>query len=201
MSSTSLVPGDVLVVPPGGMVCPCDAVLLSGSAIVNESMLTGESVPVTKTALPRGAELYDVTQHKKHTLFGGGLLVGGVALPVITVPRLSAGTEVIQTRYYRSQRVLAVVVSTSFWTAKGALVRSILFPKPLDVKLWKDAIKFVLALAVIAFAGVIYSLTINLVHGVSGSAQPQPQPQEVDLSCGGGGGGGEHLCCVCSSLL
>lgn len=72
VSSASLVPGDVLVVPPGGMVCPCDAVLLSGSAIVNESMLTGESVPVTKTALPRGAELYDVNQHKKHTLFGGG---------------------------------------------------------------------------------------------------------------------------------
>lgn len=61
------------MVPPGGMVCPCDMALLSGSAIVNESMLTGESVPVTKTALPRGAELYDVTRHKKHTLFGGEL--------------------------------------------------------------------------------------------------------------------------------
>ena len=74
----------------------------------------------------------------------------------------------IQTRYYKSQRVLAVVVSTSFWTVKGTLVRSILFPKPLNVKLWKDAIKFVLALAVIAFAGVAYSLAINLYHGVSG---------------------------------
>ena len=86
------------------------------------------------------------------------------------LPPPPAGTEVIQTRYYRSQRVLAVVVSTAFWTAKGSLVRSILFPKALNVKLWKDAIKFVLALAVIAFAGVAYSLAINLINAVSTSA-------------------------------
>ena len=39
--SESLVPGDVLVVPPTGMMVPCDAVLLSGHTIVNEAMLTG----------------------------------------------------------------------------------------------------------------------------------------------------------------
>lgn len=92
MSSSSLVPGDILVVPPGGMVCPCDVALLSGSAIVNESMLTGESVPVTKTALPRGAELYDVTRHKKHTLFGGqlgkGAVRGGTRLTTLMAPSL-----------------------------------------------------------------------------------------------------------------
>lgn len=39
--STELVPGDVLLVPPEGLTMPCDAVLLSGTAIANESMLTG----------------------------------------------------------------------------------------------------------------------------------------------------------------
>lgn len=41
ISSEDLVPGDVLVIPPKGALLHCDAVLLSGNCIVNESMLTG----------------------------------------------------------------------------------------------------------------------------------------------------------------
>jgi cation-transporting ATPase 13A3/4/5 len=47
VSSEEIVPGDVIVVP-NRCVMPCDAVLLNGTCIVNESMLTGESVPVIK---------------------------------------------------------------------------------------------------------------------------------------------------------
>lgn len=36
-----LVPGDVIEVPKQGCVMQCDAVLLNGNCIVNESMLTG----------------------------------------------------------------------------------------------------------------------------------------------------------------
>lgn len=39
--STDLVPGDVIVIPSNGTIMPCDAVLVSGTCIVNESMLTG----------------------------------------------------------------------------------------------------------------------------------------------------------------
>jgi cation-transporting ATPase 13A3/4/5 len=40
--STELVPGDVIVIPSNGMIMPCDAVLVHGNCIVNESMLTGD---------------------------------------------------------------------------------------------------------------------------------------------------------------
>ena len=41
--SEDLVPGDVIEVPRHGCTMQCDAVLVSGTCIVNESMLTGET--------------------------------------------------------------------------------------------------------------------------------------------------------------
>lgn len=48
LSSVDLVPGDVIEVPDQKII-PCDLILLSGTCVVNESMLTGESVPAIKT--------------------------------------------------------------------------------------------------------------------------------------------------------
>lgn len=42
--STELVPGDIMLIPANGTIMPCDAVLISGTCIVNESMLTGNDV-------------------------------------------------------------------------------------------------------------------------------------------------------------
>lgn len=146
VNSKELVPGDVVVVPPGGCTMSCDAVLISGTAIVNESMLTGESVPVTKTPITvsEEEEVYSAEHHKRHTLF--------------------CGTAVIQTRYYGSAQVLAVVVRTGFSTAKGELVRSILYPRPLDFKFYKDAMKFIIFLFFIASIGMSYSVYIYTLH-------------------------------------
>lgn len=41
IATEQLVPGDIMVVPSHGCVMHCDAVLLAGNCIVNESMLTG----------------------------------------------------------------------------------------------------------------------------------------------------------------
>ena len=56
----TLAPGDVFEVPsyPGAII-PADAILLSGSVIVNEAELTGEAVPVIKSKLPTRRIYYD----------------------------------------------------------------------------------------------------------------------------------------------
>ena len=49
LSSKELVPGDLILLPTnGGYMMECDAVLIEGTCVVNESMLTGESIPITK---------------------------------------------------------------------------------------------------------------------------------------------------------
>ncbi|KAM4770721.1 polyamine-transporting ATPase 13A3 isoform 2-T2 [Rhinophrynus dorsalis] len=155
--STDLVPGDIMVIPPNGTIMPCDAVLISGTCIVNESMLTGESVPVTKTNLPdpspdsRGIEneIYDTEVHKRHTLF--------------------CGTNVIQTRFYAGEPVKAIIVRTGFSTSKGQLIRSILYPKPTDFKLYRDAYLFLLCLVGVAGVGFLYTVVNSILNEVPAS--------------------------------
>ncbi|KAF5282157.1 hypothetical protein FQR65_LT02854 [Abscondita terminalis] len=140
VDSKVLVPGDLLVIPPTGCTMACDAVLLTGNCIVNESVLTGESLPITKTPPQSSSEIYSTLTHKRHTLF--------------------AGTHVLQTRYYEGEQVLARVVSTGFDTTKGSLIKSILYPAPIGLKFYKDSFKFLGILFVIAAIGMITSFVI-----------------------------------------
>jgi cation-transporting ATPase 13A3/4/5 len=50
VGSEELLPGDVIKIPEN-VLFPCDFIVLSGSVIVNEAILTGESIPVMKTSL------------------------------------------------------------------------------------------------------------------------------------------------------
>ena len=59
------------------------------------------------------------------------------------------------------------MLCAGFSTAKGDLVRSILFPRPVGLKFYEDALRFVGFLAVIATLGMIYSSAVLIKHGVS----------------------------------
>ncbi|XP_074046718.1 putative cation-transporting ATPase 13A5 isoform X3 [Macrotis lagotis] len=150
LESRYLVPGDLLSLSGNKMQLPCDAILLDGGCIVNESMLTGESIPVIKTALPNMGDtvpwkLHGQEDYKKHVLF--------------------CGTEVIQTRPTGSGTVRAVVLQTGFNTAKGDLVRSILYPKPMNFQLYRDAVRFLLCLIGTATIGMVYTICVYVLSG------------------------------------
>ncbi|XP_067398911.1 probable cation-transporting ATPase 13A4 [Emydura macquarii macquarii] len=150
LESCHLVPGDMLALTGGKALMPCDAILISGRCIVNEGMLTGESIPVTKTHLPQADDsrpwrTYCAEDYKRHVLF--------------------CGTEVIQTKGDGNGPARAVVLRTGFNTAKGDLVRSILYPKPMNFKLHRDALRFLMCLIVFAIIGMIYAVCVFALNG------------------------------------
>ena len=83
MKSDEIVPGDIisLVRPTGEQNVPCDVLLLKGECVVNESLLTGESVPQIKDCLfsnfsdENNENLLMHEKHKNMVIFGGTQIV------------------------------------------------------------------------------------------------------------------------------
>ncbi|KAK0663981.1 putative type V cation-transporting ATPase [Cercophora samala] len=153
--SSELVPGDVYEVSdPRLTQFPADSILLSGDCIVNESMLTGESVPVTKTP---------ATNETLH------MLDLNTPTPVAEVARhtLFCGTKIIRARRPQNEDeqavALAMVIKTGFNTTKGALVRSMLFPKPSGFKFYRDSFKYIGVMTIVAIIGFLASV-VNFVR-------------------------------------
>lgn len=136
--STTLVPGDVIDLSEASLTTfPADLVLLSGDAIVNESMLTGESVPVSK--VPVEADVVEhvsipggdiATELARHVVFNGTKIIRVRQ----TTPSVAATATTTTTAggpgSQHEPEALGMVLRTGFNTTKGALVRSMLFPKP-----------------------------------------------------------------------
>ncbi|TBU30250.1 P-type ATPase [Dichomitus squalens] len=148
--SSDLVAGDIVnLLEPPLATLPADMFLLSGDAIVNESMLTGESVPVSKVPIKNDdlAKWRDTTD-----------IVGDMAKSF-----LYSGTRVVRIRSglttdgRTGAPALGLVVRTGFYTTKGALVRSMLFPKPTGFKFYRDSMRFIGVLAGVAGLGFLAS--------------------------------------------
>ncbi|KAI1940234.1 hypothetical protein LOZ39_003598 [Ophidiomyces ophidiicola] len=158
--SRDLVPGDVFEISdPSLTQVPCDCLLLSGDCIVNESMLTGESVPVSKLPTTNDA------------LASLNLNAPSVQ-PSVARHFLFCGTRIIRARRPQGPEAdeaaaLAMVVRTGFNTTKGALVRSMLFPKPSGFKFYRDSFRYILVMSFVAGLGFIASFVNFLRLGVS----------------------------------
>ncbi|KAL7625454.1 hypothetical protein AAE478_004674 [Parahypoxylon ruwenzoriense] len=156
VSSGDLVPGDVYEISdPSLTQFPSDSLLLSGDCIVNESMLTGESVPVSK--IPATDETLQIMN-----------LAASTISPDAARHFLFCGTKIIRARRPQDNRddeavALAMVVRTGFNTTKGSLVRSMLFPKPSGFKFYRDSFRYISVMGCVALLGFVVSF-VNFIR-------------------------------------
>ncbi|KAK4050588.1 hypothetical protein OIV83_003314 [Microbotryomycetes sp. JL201] len=177
--SDSLVPGDVIDIADATLATfPADLVMLSGDSIVNESMLTGESVPVSK---------YPVEPPEMPLLSKGG----GEIAPELGRNVVFCGTKIIRVRKttpaglgLAQPEAVAMVLRTGFNTTKGALVRSMLFPKPFGqvaspaFAFYRDSFRFIGVLGLVAVVGFMAS-SVNFIR--LGIAWPTIVIRALDL--------------------
>ncbi|KAJ9123150.1 hypothetical protein QFC22_001343 [Naganishia vaughanmartiniae] len=170
-NSSELIPGDIYdASDPNLSIVPCDSIMVSGDGLVSEAMLTGESVPVSKVSIKdeniralaredkKGSSEVDADL-ARHYLFAGTKIIRVRPGPSI-LPGGGKGD---------SQRALALVTRTGFNTTKGALVRSMLFPKPTGFKFYRDSMRFIAVLAMIAGAGFLVSAVQFIRIGIAWS--------------------------------
>jgi len=140
--SAELVPGDIFVLPKNGNAVPCDCILLTGSVIVNEAMLTGESTPIIKTHILDVNKKFDYKTDYKHLLY--------------------YGTKIVQKRSENKQPILCLCYSTGFNTVRGNLIRSVIYPKEGDNSFLVDSFKFLKIIGIIFGLGFLVVLPIKI---------------------------------------
>ena len=141
-SSKELVPGDIFELQEEGLAMPCDCLLIQGTVIINEAMLTGESTPIIKSQIPKIKDHFNYDADKKYFLF--------------------AGTKIIQKRSRDKKKLLGLVTEIGFSTIKGNLIRSILFPKKMDEKFEKDSYKYIAFMSILCIFGFAISIPFLL---------------------------------------
>ena len=147
ISSTELVPGDLFEIPEDGLALPCDAILIDGSVIINESMLTGESTPVIKVRMPGTENIFNTKESDsdKYILFGG--------------------TKIVQKRKIGKGSPLGIVFQTGFKTFKGNLINAILYPKPDNDEFTRDSVKYIIFMGILCIVGFAISLKFLITEG------------------------------------
>jgi len=144
--SRALVPGDVVKVRGGGWTVPADLVLVQGSCACDESGLTGETMPSSKTSLSSAsvdaALVVDIAagRWKGHALFAGTVC-------------LDASSDSV-----------AVVLATGIDASRGQLLREVLFPVKTLLQFDEEfalAVSVLLVYAVIVFCASLYLQSRN----------------------------------------
>lgn len=161
ITSDKLLPGDLVSVgrtkEDSGVAC--DMLLVEGTAIVNEAMLSGESTPLLKDSVqlrPADAPIDPEGLDKNAFLYGG--------TKVLQVTHGNASEDAPETVQILASGVkpppdngaMAVIVKTGFETSQGSLVRTMIYSTERISANNVEALLFILFLLIFAIAASWY---------------------------------------------
>ncbi|KAJ2779378.1 hypothetical protein H4R18_004046 [Coemansia javaensis] len=122
LSTVDLVPGDVIRLAPD-MRVGCDAVVLGGAVVVDESTVTGEPLPVRKVPICTDGGGGGDGAYDPHGAGRASTLFAGTRILQSQAATASDGT---------ASDPVALCLYTGTQTEKGRLVQQILFPQPVS---------------------------------------------------------------------
>ncbi|KAI9002348.1 hypothetical protein BC832DRAFT_561305 [Gaertneriomyces semiglobifer] len=155
LQTDELLPGDVVSVTrqKDDSPVPADLVLLDGSCIANEAMLSGESTPQLKEALTsrEDDDLFSYTDNKNNILYGGTKVLQ--VTPASDDGRLPPPPD---------KGAVAYVVRTGFATQQGKLVQTIIYSTERITANNLESLLFILFLLVFAIIAAWYVWTESM---------------------------------------
>lgn len=170
ISSHQLLPGDIcsIVRQPSDTLLPCDFLLLKGTCVVNEAMLTGESTPQLKESIELKLSQLSLSQLDQ-PLFSNlhlkkdrlNILFGGTNVINHHFDSLSSSSPNIPQQPFPKppdNGAIAFVLRTGFETNQGKLIRTILFSTDRVTANNTESLLFILFLLIFALAASGYVL-------------------------------------------